>query len=69
MKHMNFVTTLLYRKHCPIRPQRLLEEEELLFAELHAAEDPIVPLAAKFALEAGCRRIKHLRVEEMKDAL
>ena len=30
MKHMNFVTTLLYRKHCPIRPQRLLEEEELL---------------------------------------
>ncbi len=46
------------------RPRRLLEEEEeLLFAELHAAEDPIVPLAAQFALEAGCRRSEQLRVE------
>lgn len=46
------------------RPRRLLEDEEaLLFAELHAAEDPIVPLAARFALEAGCRRSEQLRVE------
>lgn len=45
------------------RVRRLLEEEEqLLFAELHAAEDPIVPLAAQFALEAGCRRSEQLRV-------
>ena len=46
------------------RVRRILEEEEaLLFAELHAAEDPIVPLAAQFALEAGCRRSEQLRVE------
>lgn len=46
------------------RPRRLLEEEgELLFAELHAAEDSIVPLAAQFALESGCRRSEQLRVE------
>jgi hypothetical protein len=32
------------------------QEEELLFAALHAAEDPIVPLAAQFALQAGCQR-------------
>jgi integrase len=46
------------------RPRRLLdEEEELLFDELHAAEDTIVPLAAQFALESGCRRSEQLRVE------
>lgn len=46
------------------RVRRILpEEEQLLFAELHAAEDPIVPLAAQFALEAGCRRSEQLRVE------
>jgi integrase len=46
------------------RPRRLLEEEEeLLFAELHAAEDIIVPLASRFALESGCRRSEQLRVE------
>jgi integrase len=46
------------------RPRRLLEEEEeLLFAELHAAEDPIVPLAAQFALDSGCRRSEQLRVQ------
>ncbi|MBE7734508.1 tyrosine-type recombinase/integrase [Devosia faecipullorum] len=39
------------------------EEEELLFAELIAAQDPIVPLAAQFALETGCRRSKMLRLE------
>jgi integrase len=45
------------------RVRRLFEEEEaLLFAELHAAEDPIVPLAAQFALQAGCRRSEQLRV-------
>ena len=46
------------------RVRRILrQEEELLFIELHAAEDPIVPLAAQFALEAGCRRSEQLRVE------
>lgn len=46
------------------RVRRILrQEEELLFIELHAAEDPIVPLAARFALEAGCRRSEQLRVE------
>ncbi|KQN74830.1 tyrosine-type recombinase/integrase [Devosia sp. Leaf64] len=46
------------------RPRRLLEkEEELLFAELHAADDPIVPLAAQFALDSGCRRSEQLRVQ------
>ena len=46
------------------RVRRILrQEEELLFVELHAAEDPIVPLAAQFALEAGCRRSEQLRVE------
>lgn len=45
------------------RVRRLLEEEkQLLFAELHAAEDPIVPLSDQFALEAGCRRSEQLRV-------
>src|SRR5690606_21767132 len=39
------------------------EEEALLFAELIAALDPIVPLAAQFALETGCRRSEMLRVE------
>lgn len=39
------------------------EEEELLFAELIAAQDPIVPLAAQFALETGCRRSEMLRLE------
>lgn len=46
------------------RIRRLLPEEEaLLFAELLQAQDPIVPLAAQFALEAGCRRSEQLRVE------
>jgi integrase len=46
------------------RVRRLLPEEEaLLFAELLQAQDPIVPLAAQFALEAGCRRSEQLRVE------
>jgi len=46
------------------RVRRILrQEEELLFIELHAADDPIVPLAAQFALEAGCRRSEQLRVE------
>jgi integrase len=39
------------------------EEEALLFEELLAAQDPIVPLAAQFALETGCRRSESLRVE------
>jgi integrase len=39
------------------------EEESLLFAELIVAKDPIVPLAAQFALETGCRRSEMLRVE------
>lgn len=39
------------------------EEESLLFAELIMAKDPIVPLAAQFALETGCRRSEMLRVE------
>lgn len=39
------------------------EEEELLFAELIMAQDKIVPLAAQFALETGCRRSEMLRVE------
>lgn len=46
------------------RVRRILrQEEELLFVELHAAADPIVPLAAQFALQAGCRRSELLRVE------
>ena len=46
------------------RVRRILRDEEhLLFDELNAAEDPIVPLAAQFALEAGCRRSEQLRVE------
>lgn len=46
------------------RVRRILrEEEELLFMELHAAQDPIVPLAAQFALETGCRRSEQLRVD------
>ncbi|HWV21794.1 MAG TPA: tyrosine-type recombinase/integrase [Devosia sp.] len=39
------------------------DEEALLFAELIMAEDPIVPLAAEFALETGCRRSEQLRIE------
>lgn len=39
------------------------EEETLLFSELVAAQDPIAPLAAQFALETGCRRGEMLRVE------
>lgn len=39
------------------------EEEALLFAELLVAQDSIVPLAAEFALESGCRRSELLRVE------
>lgn len=39
------------------------EEEDLLFAELIVARDSIVPLAAQFALETGCRRGEMLRVE------
>ncbi len=39
------------------------DEEALLFAELLAAEDPIVPLASQFALETGCRRSEQLRIE------
>lgn len=35
----------------------------MLFAELIKAEDPIVPLAAEFALETGCRRSEQLRIE------
>lgn len=38
-------------------------EEALLFAELVMAENPIVPLAAEFALETGCRRSEQLRIE------
>lgn len=38
-------------------------EEDLLFAELARARDPIVLPAAQFALEAGCRRSEQLRVE------
>ncbi|MEQ9638123.1 MAG: hypothetical protein RLW68_18860 [Devosia marina] len=46
------------------RVRRLLEgEETLLFEQLHAAGDPIVPLAAQFALETGCRRSEQLKVE------
>lgn len=39
------------------------EEEALLFAELLQAQDPIVPLAAQFALETGCRRSEGLRID------
>lgn len=39
------------------------EEEALLFAELVVAKDTIVPLAAQFALETGCRRSEMLRVD------
>jgi integrase len=39
------------------------DEEALLFTELLAAKDPIVPLAARFALETGCRRSEGLRLE------
>jgi integrase len=39
------------------------DEEALLFAELAKAQDPIVPLAAEFALETGCRRGEQLRLE------
>ena len=46
------------------RIRRIHEDEEaLLFAELIKAEDPIVPLAAEFALETGCRRSEQLRIE------
>lgn len=46
------------------RIRRILpEEESLLFAELIVAKDPIVPLAAQFALETGCRRSEMLRLE------
>jgi len=46
------------------RVRSLLEgEETLLFEQLYAAGDPIVPLAAQFALETGCRRSEQLRVE------
>lgn len=46
------------------RIRRIHEDEEaLLFAELVKAEDPIVPLAAEFALETGCRRSEQLRIE------
>lgn len=39
------------------------DEETLLFAELNRSQDPIVPLAARFSLETGCRRSECLRVE------
>lgn len=46
------------------RIRRISEDEEaLLFAELIMAENPIVPLAAEFALETGCRRSEQLRIE------
>ena len=46
------------------RVRRILADEEaLLFAELLQAQDPIVPLAAQFALETGCRRSEGLRVD------
>lgn len=46
------------------RIRRISEDEEaLLFAELVMAENPIVPLAAEFALETGCRRSEQLRIE------
>lgn len=46
------------------RIRRILEDEEaLLFAELVMAENPIVALAAEFALETGCRRSEVLRIE------
>jgi integrase len=46
------------------RIRRISEDEEaLLFAELVRAENPIVPLAAEFALETGCRRSEQLRIE------
>jgi len=46
------------------RVRRISDEEEaLLFHELLQAQDPIVPLAAQFALETGCRRSESLRVE------
>lgn len=46
------------------RIRRIHEDEEaLLFAELSKAEDPLVALAAEFALETGCRRSEQLRIE------
>jgi integrase len=39
------------------------DEEALLFAELVMAQDPIIPMAAEFALETGCRRSEQLRIE------
>jgi integrase len=45
----------------PIR--RISADEELyLFAELQRAQDPVVPMAARFALETGCRRGEQLRL-------
>jgi integrase len=53
-----------------IKPPRAIDErrihpdeEALLFAELNCAQDPIVPLAARFSLETGCRRSECLRIE------
>lgn len=45
------------------RIRRISADEELyLFAELQRAQDPAVPLAARFALETGCRRGEQLRL-------
>ena len=45
------------------RVRRISAGEELyLFAELQRAQDPVVPLAARFALETGCRRGEQLRL-------
>lgn len=39
------------------------DEEALMFDELQCAQDAIVPMAARFALETGCRRSEQLRVQ------
>lgn len=45
------------------RVRRLSADEAFyLFAELQRAQDPVVALAARFALETGCRRGEQLRL-------
>lgn len=45
------------------RVRRISADEEFyLFAELQRAQDSVVPLAARFALETGCRRGEQLRL-------
>jgi len=63
-RHLTPSGTLLELDLAFARRAQISEDEEaLLFAELIMAENPIVPLAAEFALETGCRRSEQLRIE------